>query len=124
MDVTVGAVLLIVVIAFAVERGSELVLELLARLPGRASPWMSEPRLEIRLVSHLMGFGAGVALTIIFDLDLINLVSRGMVTQADWIVNGLLVAWTSDVAHQIMTRWIIRPSRPAQMSQPSQTSQM
>ena len=38
MDVTVGAVLLIVVIAFAVERGSELVLELLARLPGRDAP--------------------------------------------------------------------------------------
>ena len=115
MDVTVGAVLLIVVIAFAVERGSELVLELLARLPGRDAPWVSEQRLEIRLVAHLMGFGAGAALSIIFELDLINMASRGIVTQAEWIVNGLLLAWTADVAHQIMTRWIVRPSRPAQM---------
>ena len=43
MDVTVGAVLLIIVIGFAVERGIELIMELLARLPGRDSPWVSEP---------------------------------------------------------------------------------
>ncbi len=114
MDVTVGAVLLIIVIAFAVERGIELVMELLARLPGRASPWVSEQRVENRIVAHLMGFGAGVALTIIFNLDLINMASRSMVTQADWIVNGLLLAWTADVAHQIMTRWMVRTSRPTQ----------
>ena len=106
MDVTVGAVLLIIVIAFAVERGIELIMELLARLPGRDSPWVSEQRLDNRVAAHLIGFAAGAALTEVFDLDLINMASRGMVTQADWIVNGLLLAWTADIAHQLMMRYV------------------
>ena len=114
MDVAVGAVLFIVVIAFVVERGIELILDLLGRLPGLIRGEVRESRLEARLVAHLLGFSAGVVLSEWFHLDLVGLVSGEMVDTADWIVNGVLVAWSADFAHQAMKRWLERPTASMQ----------
>ena len=56
-----------------------------------------------------LGFWAGVLMSESFHLDLVDLVAGGMVTDADWILNGLMVAWTADLAHQVMKRWVMAP---------------
>ena len=62
------------------------------------------------MVAQVLGFSAGMVLSETFHLDLLDLVASGMVTDADWILNGLLVAWTADIAHQVMRRWVVAPA--------------
>ena len=65
-------------------------------------------------MAHLLGFGAGVVLSEWSHLDLVGLVSGDMVDTADWIVNGVLVAWSADLAHQAMKHRVERPTASAQ----------
>lgn len=103
MTITVGGVLLIVVIAFAVERGLELIIELIGRLPGAIGGTARESRLEVRVVALLLGFLMGALMDPVFEFDLMNTVV-GIDTDQQWILNGLIVAWSADAAHQIMMR--------------------
>lgn len=103
LDISVGAVLFVVVIFFVTERGIELVIELLSRLPGTFGGVERDSILETRVVAHLWGFLLGAVLHATFNVDLIAIVT-GQSTDVQLVLNGLLVAWGADAAHQLIYR--------------------
>lgn len=103
VDISIGAVLFVVVVFFVAERGVELVIELLSRLPGTFGGVERDSVLETRFVSHLWGFLLGAVLDVTFKVDLIAIVT-GQSTDVQLVLNGLLVAWGADAAHQIIQR--------------------